>query len=38
MTSNATYPLAFTTLACPDWTWDQIVRRATEYGYQDVEV
>src|SRR6266446_9108209 len=32
------YPLAFTTLACPDWSWEQIVQKAVEYGYQGVEL
>lgn len=29
--------LAFTTLACPDWSWKEVIRRAVEYGYQGVE-
>jgi sugar phosphate isomerase/epimerase len=32
------YPLAFTTLACPDWSWEQTVQRAVEYGYQGLEL
>ncbi len=32
------YPLAFTTLACPDWSWEQAVQRAVEYGYQGLEL
>lgn len=32
------YPLAFTTLACPDWSWAQIVERAVSYGYQGIEL
>src|SRR5947208_11003504 len=32
------YPLAFTTLACPDWSWEQTVQKAVEYGYQGVEL
>jgi sugar phosphate isomerase/epimerase len=32
------YPLAFTTLACPGWSWEQIVQKAVEYGYQGVEL
>ncbi len=32
------YPLAFTTLACPDWSWEQVVQKAVEYGYQGVEL
>lgn len=30
--------IAFSTLACPDWTWDDIVRQGSAYGYQGVEV
>src|SRR5260370_26917523 len=32
------YPLAFTTLACPDWSWEQAIQRAVEYGYQGLEL
>ncbi len=32
------YPLAFTTLACPNWSWEQTVQKAVEYGYQGVEL
>src|SRR5260370_25909231 len=32
------YRLAFTTLACPDWSWEQAVQRAVEYGYQGLEL
>lgn len=32
------YPLAFTTLACPDWSWERAVQRAVEYGYQGLEL
>ena len=35
---NFHYPLAFTTLACPDWSWEQAVQRAVEYGYQGLEL
>lgn len=31
------YKLAFTTLACPNWSWDMIVDRAAEYGYEGIE-
>lgn len=30
--------LSFSTLACPDWTWDDTVRFGSEFGYQGVEV
>ena len=32
------YPLAFSTLACPDWSWEQTVQKAVEYGYQGIEL
>ena len=28
--------LSFSTLGCPDWTFDEIVRRAGQYGYDGV--
>jgi sugar phosphate isomerase/epimerase len=30
--------LSFSTLACPDWSWQQILDRGVEYGYDGVEV
>lgn len=33
-----TYPLAFATLGCPDWTWRQIIEEAGRMGYQGIEV
>lgn len=30
--------VCFSTLACPDWSWDEILRYGTEYGYDGVEV
>lgn len=38
MAMNAHYPLAFTTLACPGWSWEQIVQKAVDYGYQGLEL
>ena len=32
------FPLAFSTLACPDWSWEQAVQKAVEYGYQGLEL
>jgi len=32
------YRLAFTTLACPAWSWDEVLDRAVEYGYEGVEL
>src|SRR5258708_19009923 len=31
-------PVAFTSLGCPDWSWEQTVQRAVEYGYQGLEL
>lgn len=30
--------LAFSTLGCPDWSFDEIVARGVEYGYDGVEI
>lgn len=30
--------LSFTTLACPAWSWETIVRHAAAYGYQGIEI
>jgi sugar phosphate isomerase/epimerase len=30
--------LSFSTLACPDWSWDDILRYGPRFGYQGVEV
>jgi len=30
--------LAFSTLSCPAWTLEQIVRAAVDYGYTGVEL
>ena len=30
--------LAFTTLACPDWTLEEIFERGAEYGYKGIEI
>jgi sugar phosphate isomerase/epimerase len=40
MNPTASTPLSvsFSTLACPDWTWDEIVGNAAVYGYDGVEV
>jgi sugar phosphate isomerase/epimerase len=32
------YKLAFTTLACPDWTLEQCVAAARDYGYDGIEL
>ena len=29
---------AFSTLACPDWSWDEIVKNGSAWGYDGVEV
>jgi len=33
-----TYRLAFSTLACPGWSWEEVVGRAVEYGYGGLEL
>lgn len=40
MNSPASIPLAisFSTLACPDWTFEQIAGNAGSYGYDGVEI
>lgn len=38
MTTVKEFPLAFTTLACPDWSWRETVERAVDYGYQGIEL
>lgn len=30
--------LSFSTLACPDWSWREVIERGAEYGYDGVEV
>ena len=30
--------LAYSTLACPDWTWEQILDSGARYGFEGVEV
>ncbi len=30
--------LAFSTLGCPDWSFDEVVARGVEYGYDGVEI
>ena len=30
--------LAFSTLACPDWTWDRILDEASRLGYDGIEI
>lgn len=30
--------IAFSTLACPDWTWREIIENGCRYGYDGVEV
>ena len=31
-------PLAFSTLGCPDWTFEEIVEHGVDYGYDGVEI
>ena len=30
--------LSFSTLACPDWSWEQLLEAAREYHYDGVEI
>jgi sugar phosphate isomerase/epimerase len=30
--------IAFSTLACPDWTWWEVIEKGAAYGYQGVEI
>ena len=30
--------LAFTTLGCPDWTFDQIINEAQRLGFEAIEI
>jgi sugar phosphate isomerase/epimerase len=30
--------ICFSTLACPDWTWNHVIEAAREYGYDGVEI
>lgn len=34
----STLKLSFSTLACPDWSWNDILRYGPEFGYHGVEV
>jgi sugar phosphate isomerase/epimerase len=35
---SARYPIAFSTLGCPDWSWKTIMERADRYGYAALEL
>ena len=37
-TVQAQPQLSFSTLGCPDWSFDEIVARGVEYGYDGVEI
>jgi sugar phosphate isomerase/epimerase len=30
--------IAFSTLACPDWSWDDVIRYGSAFGYDGVEI
>jgi sugar phosphate isomerase/epimerase len=32
------YPIAFSTLGCPDWSWKTILEHAERYGYAAIEL
>lgn len=38
MPTMPTNPLAFTTLGCPDWSWERILGEASQMGYHGIEV
>ncbi len=38
MTAESTLNLCFSTLACPDWSWQQILQHGPQFGYQGVEI
>ena len=35
---SARYPIAFSTLGCPSWTWKTILENADRYGYSALEL
>ncbi len=35
---HAPLKIAFSTLACPDWTWHDVVKHGPQFGYDGVEV
>jgi sugar phosphate isomerase/epimerase len=37
-TRSARYPIAFSTLGCPNWTWKTILENADSYGYAALEL
>jgi sugar phosphate isomerase/epimerase len=37
-TRSARYPLAFSTLGCPAWSWTSILENAARYGYVALEL
>jgi sugar phosphate isomerase/epimerase len=37
-TRSARYPIAFSTLGCPNWTWNTILENADRYGYAALEL
>lgn len=38
MTSQPPLKLSFSTLACPDWSWPDLLRYGPQFGYQGVEI
>ncbi len=38
MSRPATPPISFSTLACPNWSWSEVLDRGREYGYDGIEV
>lgn len=35
---SARYPIAFSTLGCPNWSWKTIVQNADAFGYRAIEL
>jgi sugar phosphate isomerase/epimerase len=35
---SARYPIAFSTLGCPAWSWKTILQNADKYGYAAIEL
>ena len=36
--SHSTLKISFSTLACPDWSWHDVLRSGSDFGYDGVEV
>ncbi len=38
MPADSALRLCFSTLACPDWTWAEVLKYGPQFGYQGVEI